>query len=333
MQFILTDIPTFILAPSAIPRFMRAVLTRLIWVLIATMLAAAAPLSAQQAPDAFRWIDFHSDKDQDVMVWVTRTLAADKWTSIREIGVQYDAALVVTTERGNPQAPVNMDTFTVWSVSLSSHLRIVLLKGVNLRLLDWMLLAGNRPRELGALYDDCRECAATTYFTAFYYDDTQHAWAARWMRGSQAIPLVSTSPPDVTLTQVYAALAEPDGRVMLATWSHFDYGKLKPAEDFIYQYDLDPWSGLERTQLLSAAQADAMKLRLCRAQGSVAGLARGQDSFLCQQPAAQPKYERKPVTTPANNHGQSDPPGVRHPIAPSGQGPAASNNRVTSTPR
>jgi hypothetical protein len=137
----------------------------------------------------------------------------------------------------------------------------------------------------------------------------------------------------VTLTQIYAALAEPDGRVMLATWNHFDYGKLKPPEDFIYQYDLDPWSGLERTQLLSAAQADAMKQRLCHAQGSVASLARGQDSFLCQRPAAHPKFERKLVTTPANNHGQSDPPGVRHPIAPSGQGPAASNNPVTSTPR
>jgi hypothetical protein len=285
-------------------------------------LVVETPLFAQQAPDTFRWIDFHSDKDQDVLIWVTRTLAADKWTAVREIGVQYDAALVVTTQRPNPQSPVDMDTFTIWSVSLTTHLRIVLLKGVNLRLLDWMLFAQGRPRELGALYDDCHECSPTTYFTAFYYDDTQHAWAARWMRGSQAIPLWTPSVPDVTLTQVYAALAEPDGREMLATWNHFDYGSQKPPEDFVYQYDMDPWSGLERTQLLSAAQADAMKLRLCHAHGEVAGLARGQDALLCQPPA-QPKHERKPATSPANNHGQSDPPGARHPVAAAGHAPPA----------
>ena len=47
--------------------------------------------SAQQ--DTFRWVDFHSPKDQDVVIWVTRSLEAEKWTSIREIGVIYDAVL------------------------------------------------------------------------------------------------------------------------------------------------------------------------------------------------------------------------------------------------
>src|ERR1019366_10125489 len=65
--------------------------------LICAVLAAANPLFAQQDP--FRWMDFHSEKDQDIVVWVTRALNAEKWTAIREIGVQYDAALVVTTLR------------------------------------------------------------------------------------------------------------------------------------------------------------------------------------------------------------------------------------------
>ena len=64
------------------------------WCLIAA-LSVSSPLHAQQ--DTFRWMDFHSAKDQDVIVWVTRALEAEKWTSIREIGVIYDAALVVTT--------------------------------------------------------------------------------------------------------------------------------------------------------------------------------------------------------------------------------------------
>jgi hypothetical protein len=94
---------------------------------------------------------------------------------------------------------------------------------------------------------------------------------------------------------------------MVGTWNHFDYGKAKPAEDFVYRYDLDSFTGLERTQLLSGKEADALKQRLCGVQGG--GVARGQDSALCQQ-TVHPRTERRPVTTPpANNQGRSMPPG------------------------
>jgi hypothetical protein len=291
---------------------MRAVSSRLLFGLIAEALAAAAPLSAQQAPDNFRWIDFHSASDADVVVWVTRSLAAEKWTAIREIGVEYDAALVVTTLRATPESQPATDTFTVWSLSLTKHTLAPLIQGVNLRLLDWMLLADGEPRELGALYDDCHECAATTFFTAFHYDIDQHMWAARWLRGSQAAPLWSTGVTQgVALTQVYALMAEPDGRQLMGTWSHFDYGKEKKPQDSVFRYDLDTFSGLERTQLLSGKEADAMKQRLCPAQPIAPELARGQDSLLCQQ-TLKPRPVRKPVTTPpANNRGQSLPPKAR----------------------
>jgi len=280
---------------------------------IAAMLIAAAPLRAQQAPDTFRWIDFHSAKDQDVVVWVTRSLTAEKWTAIREIGVQYDAALVVTTLRAAPQSDPAADTFTIWNVSLTSHVVAPLLSGVNLRFLDWMQLSDGRPRELGALYDDCHECAASTFITAFFYDMQHHLWTARWMRGTQTVPVWTAKPPaGVALSQLYAILAEPNGRQLVGTWSHFDYGKQKPPEDFLYRYDLDALSGLEHTQPLSGKVADAMMPRLCSGQGALAGLARGQDSTLCQE-LMKPRTERKPVTTPpANNRGRSVPPGARH---------------------
>jgi hypothetical protein len=116
----------------------------------------------------------------------------------------------------------------------------------------------------------------------------------------------------VAWTQVYAAMAEPNGREFMATWSHFDYGKQKPSEDFLYRYDLDPFSGLEHTQPLSGKDADAMMPRLCNGQGALPGLARGQDSAMCQE-LVKPRTERKPVTTPpANNRGKSVPPGARH---------------------
>jgi len=249
---------------SAIPKFMRAVSSWLLSLLIAATLAVAAPLPAQQ-PDPFRWMDFHAQKDQDVIVWVTRSLESEKWTAIREIGVEYDAALVVTTLRATPQSPANADTFTVWNVSLTSHVVAPLLTGVNLRWLDWMRFLDGAPPEPAVLYDNCSECAANTYFTAFYYDLPHHMWTARWMRGGQGVPVwTASTPAGVAWTQVYAGLAEPNGREFISTWNHFDYGPQKPPNDFIYRYDLDPFSRLERTKSLSGKDADAMKQRLCR---------------------------------------------------------------------
>jgi hypothetical protein len=246
------------------------------------------------------------------VVWVTRSLEPEKWTAIREIAVEYDAALVVTALRATPQSAATADTFTVWSVSLVNHGVTPLIAGANLRWLDWMRFADGAPMELGALYDSCNECAADTYFTAFHYDIAQRGWAARWMRGGQGVPLWSgNAPSGVTWTQVYAGVAEPNGREWLGTWNRFDYGKAKKPEDYVYRYDLDPFSGLERTQLLSGKEAEAVRQKLCSGQGAIPGLARGQDAPLCQE-IVHPRPERKPVTTPPpNNRGRSAPPGAR----------------------
>jgi hypothetical protein len=283
-------------------------------VLLAALLAAPLPISlfAQQAPDAFRWIDFHSAADQDVLTWVTRSLTVENWTSIREIGVEYDAALVITTTRPSPQSLPASDTFTVWSLSLTNHSYVPLLKGVNLRMLDWLLLDDGSPRELAALYDDCADCQPSTYFTAFHYDMEHHAWATRWMRGPQAIPVWSTNlSAGVALTQLYALLTQPNGRSMICTWNHIDHGAQKP-EDIVACYDLDPATGQERMQTFTRTPALPIKQRICNALSPITGLQRGQDSPLCQQ-SQKAHPERKPVTTPpANNHGQSAPPRVRH---------------------
>jgi hypothetical protein len=272
----------------------------------------AAHLSAQQAPETFRWIDFHSAKDQDVVTWVNRSLTVENWTSIREIGVEYDAALVVTTTRSNPQSLPTADTFTVWSLSLTNHSYVPLLKGVNLRLLDWMLFDDGHPRELAALYDDCADCQPSTYFTAFHYDMEKHAWAARWMRGNQTILVWSANlPQGLALTQLYALVTQPNGRSMMCTWNHIDHGAQKP-EDIVACYDLDPLNGQERMQSFTRTPAQPIKQRICNAQNPIPGLARGQDSPLCQQ-TQKAHPDRKPVTTPpANNRGQSAPPRARH---------------------
>jgi hypothetical protein len=273
---------------------------------------ASASLCTAQSPDSFRWIDFHSPTDQDVVNWVKGAIAGQKWTAIREIGVEYDAALVVTTYRSSPQAAPNRDSFSIWNVSLATRALTHIVDGANLRLLNWLLLNTGQGRELAALYDDCIDCQATTYFTALHYDLRNHTWAARWMQGGKAAPVWTASTPvGVTQTQLYAVMSDGSGRETLGTWNHMDYGTAKPAEDYVYRYDIDPVGDMERSQLLSGRDEAAMKDRLCRGQDAVPGLARGQDSPLCRT-AEKPHYERKPVTTPpANNQGQSRPPGAR----------------------
>ena len=280
--------------------------------IFALMICGAIGTSAQES---FRWVDFHPDgtgesKDHDIILWVTRALQGEKWTAIREIGVQYDAALVVTTERANPDATPANDTFQIWSVSLKSKLLTPVLKGVNLRWQEPIQFAPNTARELTLMYDDCRECAATTYFTALYYDTTQHIFNTRWMRGAQAIPLWTTAVvAGVTETQVYAVLPDADGSQFLGTWAHFDFGGQKPAQDYVFRYDRDPLRGLESTQSLSGKDEETLKDRICSAQVQTSGIARGQDSDICQQ-RLHPGVQRKVVTTPpANNQGRSFPPG------------------------
>ena len=131
---------------------------------------------------------------------------------------------------------------------------------------------------------------------------------ARWIRGGQGVLVWNAIPPSVpgvTWTQVYAVMSGAENHAYLATWNHFDYGKVRQPSDTIFRYDVDPTTGLERTVELTREDAEAMKLRLCRGQDAIQNLERGQDSALCQQMLnAQP--QRKPVTTPpANNRGQS----------------------------
>ncbi len=295
--------------------------------LLAAAFTLPAPTAvAQQTIEGFHWVDFHSDKDAPFLAWVTQSLKAESWTSIREIGVQWDSALVLTSLRSTPQSTPPSDVYTVWSVSLSKHEAQPLLHGVNPRILNWTTFAGAslRTPELGLVYDDCFACdAASTYFTTLYYSFPDHGWRARWVHGDQGAALWSAGSVDgVTKTQIYGLLTEPPGRDVLATWNHLDYGNAKPAEDYVFVYSVDPATALEQTQGLSGDHAEAMMLLLCKADPAqvdpaLAQLARGQDSSLCRdliQLNTKSKPTRRPVTTPpANNHGRATPPGARPP--------------------
>ena len=288
------------------------------------MACCAQWVQSQPVMDSFHWVDFHDQKDGPTVTWVTQALKAEKWTALREIGVQWDAALVVTSLRATPQSSPATDTYTIWTVSLSKHEVQPLLHAVNPQMLGWTVFGGpyQEVPELALMYEDCIACDAPgTYFTTLHYSFQDHAFRARWMRGDKAAALWSTGVVDgVTQTQVFGLLNEPPGRNVVATWSHFDYGKTKPAEDFVYQYSVDPTNGLEQTQALSGDHAEKMEARLCRADPGAADpamalMARGQDSAICEPFLLADKKTRsgrRPATgPPANNHGLSTPGGNR----------------------
>lgn len=283
-------------------------------------------VAAQPAANEFHWVSFHRSadpNDEKVVEWVNRALTAEKFTQLREIGVAWDSALVITSERATPQSLPASDTYTFWAVSLTRHEVQPLLHGVNPRMVNWTTFAGTSSPipELGLVYSDCFGCdAPTTFFTTLYYSGADHAWRARWMRGNQAAVLSGGGNVDgVTRTQVYGLLTELPGREVLATWNHYDYGSAKPPQDYVFEYSVDPATGLEQTQGLSGDHAEAMEHRLCRANPgqidpALAILASGQDSDLCRgtppEKTRRPRPTRKPTTTPpANNKGQSNPPG------------------------
>jgi len=285
------------------------------------MLAGGTAAVAQPAIDAFHWVDFHDSKDAPTVTWVTQTLKAEKWTSIREIGVQWDSAIVLTAERKTPQSTPPTDVYTIWSVSLAKHDVQPLLHGMNPRILNWTTFGGmyQQAPELALLYDDCYGCESpSTFFTTLYYSVKEHAWRTRWMRGDQAATVWTAGNVEgVKRSQAYALIVDGTGRNTLGTWTHNDYGGAKPVEDFVFEYGVDPTSGMEQTQGLSGKHAEDMMRRICRAEPALADptlaeLARGQNSALCQDVPETPtktKPGRRPTTTPpANNHGQSSPP-------------------------
>ena len=282
----------------------------------AAALAFCAQLCAQQTSDTFRWIDFHSPKDQNIVAWVTRSMQVEDWTAIREIGVEYDAALVVTSDRTNPQAPPSSDTFTIWNVSLTSHVVAPLLKGVSLRWLDWEHFEPGKPEELTMLYDNCSNCAASTYFTALYYDLPHHMWAARWIRGGQgalAWSAVPQSSSGIVWTQVYAELSGSNGVAELCTWNHFDFGKLKPPSNtyFLLRCGSSQRPGPD-------GGSDGQRERGGNGAAPLPGPGRGAGcgagpGFGSLRAVVEQGPQRKPATTPpANNIGHSSPPGGRH---------------------
>ncbi|HVJ09327.1 MAG TPA: hypothetical protein VM554_13180 [Acidisarcina sp.] len=237
-----------------------------------------------QAIEGFAWTNLHEETDR--VAAVTKALDGEKYTALREIAVVGDEALVITATRPNPAARPDQDRYTAYSVGLKddSGKPVQLMTGMNLRFRDWLRFVRDGNTELVATYDDCSDCRTTTFLTSFYLDPKTKKWRARWPREVAGAPFFSSTPGNSGETdQAYALMVGEDGRAVLATWSHFQQKRGVKGEDYLFEYDVDPATGLERSRPVVGTEAGPLKTRLCRAEGEVLEIAAGQDTASCAQ--------------------------------------------------
>jgi hypothetical protein len=245
---------------------------------LAVMLICASHSSFAQVIDGFAWVDMKADSK--MVERVNYLLANKPYTALREIGVVGQQALVIATLRKDPTANPLNDSFTAYGVSLRDGSVEELLDGTNLKYFDWQKFYDYDTPELLATYDDCAQCKATTFLTAFYIDRKTKRWGARWRREIAGAPLYSADPGK---SYVYALFINVDQRVVLDTWASYpEQKKSSRGGEYLFEYRIDPMSDQGTSRPLAGRDVPPVKERLCRGQDVVFGIAGGQDSAACK---------------------------------------------------
>jgi hypothetical protein len=245
------------------------------------LISAITPAAQAQVMDGFTWVDLKSDTA--TVAAVTKALAAQKYTALREIGLVGDQALVVTANRTDLLAQPQQDRFNVYDVSLKYGTVEPLLDGAQLRIVEWQKFYDYDTPELLATYDDCSDCEPTTFLTAFYIDRRAKKWRVRWPRDLSGAPLTSAGSGG---DYVYALFMNVDERVVLDTWVRYPPQKKSGrGSEYLFEYRVDPMSDQGASRPLAGREASAAKLRLCKGEDVVFGIAGGQSSEACRGPS------------------------------------------------
>jgi len=256
-------------------------------VLAFVLMSASCALCSAQVVDGFAWVNLKTDTQ--TVAKIATFLANKPYTAIREIGVVNQQALVITTLRKDPTAEPGNDTFTAYGVSLKDGSVEELLDGTNLKYIDWQKFYDYDTSELLATYDDCAQCKATTFLTAFYIDRKTKRWGARWRREVAGAPLYSA---DTSKSYVYALFINVDQRVVLDTWAAYpEQKKSSRGGEYLFEYRIDPMSDQGTSRPLTGRDMLPVKQRLCRGEEIVFGIAGGQDSAACKELSG---YSRRP---------------------------------------
>jgi hypothetical protein len=244
-----------------------------------TVILALPRMGTSQVYEGFSWVDMKADAK--TVERVSYLLANKPYTAIREIGVVGQQALVIATLRKDPTANPLNDSFTAYGVSLHDGSVEELLDGTNLRYIDWQKFYDYDTPELLATYDDCAQCKATTFLTAFFLDRKTHRWGARWRREIAGAPLYSA---DASVEHVYGLFMNVDQRVVLDTWASYpEQKKSSRGGEYLFEYRIDPMSDQGTSRPLTGREALPVKQRLCKGENVVFGVAGGQDGLACRE--------------------------------------------------
>jgi len=233
---------------------------------------------AAQVIEGFAWGDLKTDTQ--TVSRVAGFLSNKPYTALREIAVVGQQALVITTLRKDPTANPLNDKFTAYGVSLRDGSVEELLDGANLKYIDWQKFYDYDTPELVATYDDCAQCKATTFLTAFYIDRKTKRWGARWRRELAGAPLYSA---DTSKDYIYALFMNVDQRVVLDTWASYpEQKKSSRGGEYLFEYRIDTMSDQGTSRPLTGRDVLPVKQRLCKGESVVFGIAGGQDSPACK---------------------------------------------------
>ena len=247
------------------------------WFVLVLVLATSNNSHAQVI-EGFSWVDMKSDSK--TVERVNYLLASKPYTAIREIGIVGQQALVIATLRKDPVANPLNDTFIAYGVSLHDGSVEELLDGTNLKYIDWQKFYDYDTPELVSTYDDCAQCKATTFLTAFYIDRKTRHWGARWRRGVAGAPLYSG---DASSDHAYALFMNVDQRVVLDTWTSYpEQKKSSRGGEYLFEYRIDAMSDQGTARPLTGRETLPVKQRLCKGENVVFGVAGGQESGACK---------------------------------------------------
>lgn len=284
------------------------------FVLFACLLMSFS-VRAQQPPENFQWLNLNDDRK--VLPLVTKALKPYSFTALREVGLFYDQALAVVSERKDGAALPGEDHVTVYNINLGSGKVEPIFSGYDVRWVAWQPLAAGGDQELIATYSDCVNCAETLSLVSFHISRHSHQWTARWGNETPA-PLASRAE---NTQYVYALLNQPQGGSAVAAWTHTETpGAPHPKsrakkssagqkdalpEDRVYLYVPDAQSDMGLAQPVGEKDAPELEKRLCLIEEGNP-LHGGQGSPVCAKLQEEQRASaRKPTTTPpAGNLGR-----------------------------
>ena len=258
------------------------------------ILALVAPLIQAQGPLRFSWVNIEQDKA--TMLIVRRALHDSSITAIREVGVAGGYALVATTSREDKTATPDYDRWSIFSVSLATGNKKILVSGYGVRILAWV---GPGQEELAISYFDCWECEAATLFTTVHFTpDT--GWKVRWKGDKQAatyphpgaiVRMTDAGEPydDNECEQVFSVVEQPHGGFAAGYWLHSHNPRTGKNEEDVTRYSIDPASGKDIIENLRGSEAVNWERRICSESPVVRNIAWGQDSKACQRALQRPQ--------------------------------------------